>query len=114
MNIRMCCGATTGPEDLLELMEELHKVVGWYDVGIYLKVPTHILETIKEDHQSNNERKRAMFTWWLENTLEKKWSTIVLALSKTGYHFLASTIAFNHGRYWVSRPLLILVSLTSS
>ena len=30
---------------MLELMEELQEVVGWYDVGISLTVPRHVLET---------------------------------------------------------------------
>ena len=89
-----------GPEDLMELMEELQKVVGWYDVGIFLNVPRHRLEIIRQDHQNTDECKRAMFSWWLDNTVkeEKSWSTIIHALSKTGYHFLASVIAHNHGR----------------
>ena len=86
-----------GPDDLLELMEELREVVGWYDVGIYLNVPRHVLETIRKDHQTNNEQKHAMFSWWLDNALEKKkWSSIVRALSKTGYRCLATTIAYSH------------------
>ena len=77
-------------------MEELQEVVGWYDVGIFLKVPRHMLETIRKDYRSTNECKQAMFSWWLNNTLEKKWSAIVLALSKTGYHSLATTLAYSH------------------
>ena len=90
----------TGPEDLMELTEELQRVVGWYDVGIYLNVPRHILELIKEDYHKTNDRKKAMFSWWLDNTVkeERSWSTIIHALSNTGNHFLASVIAHNHGR----------------
>ena len=82
------------------MMEELQKVVGWYDVGLYLNVPRHILEIIRQDHQSTENCKQAMFSWWLDNTVEKekKWSTVVRALSKTGYHYLSSVIAYNHGR----------------
>ena len=86
-----------GPEELIDLMEYLQKVVGWYNFGIYLDVPRHVLETIRKDYQSNNERKQAMFSWWLDNALEmKKWSAIVHALSNTGYRCLATTVAYNH------------------
>ena len=92
----MLLDVNAGPDDLLDLMEELQEVVGWYDVGIYLNVPRHILETIRRDYQSTNECKQAMFSWWLDNALEKKWLAIVHALSSTGYRCLATTIAYNH------------------
>ena len=88
----------TGPNDLLDLVHELREVVGWYDLGLYLSVPRHVLETIKVDYQSNDERKKAVFCWWLNNTLDKKWSAVVLALSKSGYRYLAEKIAMKYGK----------------
>ena len=78
---------------------ELQEVVGWYDLGLHLNVPRYVLETIKVDHQSNDDRKKALFDWWLRSVLqvEKKWATIVAALSTTGHRYLAEKIALKYG-----------------
>ena len=45
-------------------MKELEEVVGWYDLGLYLNVPSHVLETIQLEHQKIEDRKIALFDWW--------------------------------------------------
>ena len=90
----------TGPQMLIDLANELVEVVWWYDLGLHLKAPRHVLETIRVDHSSNEDQKRALFGWWLSNTLEeeRKWSRIVIALATTGYRSLAEKIALKYGK----------------
>ena len=60
----------------------------------------NVLETIKKDNYSIEEQKNALFTWWMNMTLEeeKKWSKIVSALSRAGYCNLAERIAIKYGK----------------
>ena len=82
------------------MMTELEEVVGCYDLGLHLNVPSHILETIQLDHQKTEDRKIALFDWWLRNNGEKrrKWSVIVYALAKSGYRYLAEKIGMKYGK----------------
>ena len=90
----------TGPEMLIDLANELVEVVWWYNLGIQLKAPRHVLETIRVDHRSTEDQKNALFGWWLNNTLEeeRKWSRIVKALARAGYRSLAERIAFKYSK----------------
>ena len=70
----------------------------WFQFGIHLEIPHYRLSIIKADHQDVEKCKVAMFQWWLNNTLDAKWSTIVQALVKAGKKVLAHKIALDHGR----------------
>ena len=85
---------------VIDLNDELQEVVGWYTFGLYLNAPTCELEAIRENHQSVEERKNALFTWWMTSTLieDRKWSRIIGALSRTGYLSLAERIAMKYGK----------------
>ena len=69
----------------------------WFQFGIHLGIPHYKLSIIKADIQGVENSKIAMFQWWLDNVLEKKWSTIVQALVKAGKKALAHKIALNYG-----------------
>ena len=81
-----------------ELVEALKEIVEWFQFSIHLEIPHYRLSIIKADHQDVEKCKVAMFQWWLENTLDTKWSTIVQALVKAGKKVLAHKIALDHGR----------------
>ena len=70
----------------------------WFQFGIHLGIPHHRLSIIKADHKDVEKCKIAMVQWWLESSLEAKWSTIVQALVKAGQRVLAHKIALDHGR----------------
>ena len=69
----------------------------WFRFGIHLGIPHYRLSIIKADNQGVENCKVAMFQWWLDNSLESKWSTIVQALFRAGKRALAHKIALNHG-----------------
>ena len=96
------CTLVTGPQMLIDLANELVEVVWWYDLGIHLKAPRRVLETIRVDpaHRSIEDRKNALFGWWLDRTSEedRKWSEIVIALARTGYRSLAEKIALKFSK----------------
>ena len=87
---------------LIDLANELVEVVWWYDLGLYLKAPRHVLEAIRVDpaHRSIEDQKNALFGWWLRSTLEeeRKWSRIVIALARAGYRSLAEKIALKFSK----------------
>ena len=88
----------TGPEDTQDLVEELYEVVGWFRLGQCLKVSDYRLQTIRQDHAQDTEMCRAtMLSWWWNNTEDRKWAAIVLALTKTGHQVLARKIALKNG-----------------
>ena len=97
----------TGPQRLIDLANELVEVVWWYDLGIYLKAPRHVLETIRVDHSRIEDQKNALFDWWLNRTSEeeRKWSRIVIALARTGYRSLAEKIALKFGKQELTHSL---------
>ena len=90
----------TGPEDTQDLVEELYEVVGWFHLGLCLKVPDYRLQAIRQDHPQDTEMCRAtMLSWWWNNSGNRKWAAIVLALAKTGHQVLACKIALKYGKY---------------
>ena len=79
-------------------MKKLENVVDWFHLGLYLEVPEDELEIIGKNYPQDTKRCRTeMLSWWMNNTLEKKWATIVQALEKTGSKVLACNIALKYG-----------------
>ena len=70
-----------------------------YSLGDHLKVPPNILEEIKLDYCNTEDRRRALFIWWMDNTPEKKrtWEAIVYALSRSSHMCLAEKVALKYG-----------------
>ena len=83
----------------MDLLEDLYEVVNWYVFGVHLKVKHWRLEVIENDYPTSEERRNKLLIWWLDNAMkkEKKWATIVHALSKSGNASLAEKVALKHG-----------------
>ena len=98
--MKHCVTLITGPQRLIDLANELEEVVRWYNLGIYLKAPRHVLETIRVDHRNTEDQKNALFDWWLDHTSEeeRKWSRIVTALARAGFRSLAEKIALKFSK----------------
>ena len=88
-----------GPRDYMHLIEELYTVTNIFSLGDHLKIPTNILEEIKLDCHNIEDRRRALFIWWMDNTPEKNrtWAAIVYALSRSSHMCLAEKIALKFG-----------------
>ena len=88
----------TGPESFHHLVEELHAVVGWYSLGLSLKIPEYQLQIIRQNHPRDTDMCRTkMLSWWWDNSEERKWATLAQALAKTGSRVLASKMALTYG-----------------
>lgn len=98
-------------KSLRELVEALEKVVEWFQFGIHLGIPHYELSIIKADYQDVRRCKIEMLQWWLTNSPEAKWSTIVQALIKAGMRALAHIIAQDHGTICVTNALVSQLSL---
>ena len=90
----------TGPDTFYDLVNELSEIVGWYRLGLALNIPEHQLQIINQDNLHNTEMCRTkMLSWWWENAEERKWSTLIQALARTGSCRLASRIALKYGMF---------------
>ena len=94
-----------------ELVEALKEVVEWFEFGIHLGIPHYELSIIKADHQDVRRCKTEMFQWWLKNSPEAKWSTIVEALIKARMKVLAHRIALEHGIFDVAYTPVIHLTI---
>ena len=88
-------------------MEELHEVVNWHSLGLFLKIPEYQLQIIRQNSPQNTEMCRTkMLSWWWDNSEERKWATLVQALGKIGYQVLASKMALKYGKFFVVKWVL--------
>ena len=89
---------------MVELVSELDNVTAqWFSLGVQLKVPYKNLQVISSDHRGDTRRCMVeMIQCWLKNSLDAKWSTIILALAKIEENNLARKIAINHGMHYIS------------
>ena len=80
----------------------------WFQFGILLGIPHYELSIIMADYQDVRRCKTEMLQWWLNNSPEAKWSTIVQALVKARMKSLACKIAVDHGilhvTYYIHQP----------
>ena len=80
------------------LVSELESVVDWFHLGLYLGLSPPELEAIRADKQGQTKDCRsAMFTRWIDNTVEPTWSDIVTALVGIGKKSLAHKITIKYG-----------------
>ena len=87
-----------GPDDLRQLVNELHEVVDWFHLGIQLGVSEYELQMISEAHPRDPARCRTeMLSLWMKTTSELKWSTIVQALAMIGSRTLSNVLAQKYG-----------------
>ena len=68
---------------LLSLVELLAKLVDWYNFGILLKVPPHVLRKIEADYPVISERRKTeLYDYWLKNEDNPTWYKVCGALMK--------------------------------
>ena len=67
--------------DLTALVCRLEKLVDWYNFGVLLKVPSHVLRKIEADHPDNlDRRKTELYEYWLNNEHNPSWYKVCDAL----------------------------------
>ena len=80
-----------------DLVSELHDVVRWFQLGIYLDISPPELMKIRADHRETEPCKTEMLVTWLRQTREASWSTVVRALVGMRMGTLAQKVALKYG-----------------
>ena len=80
-----------------DLVSELHDVVRWFQLGIYLDISPAELMKIRADHRETEPCKTEMLVTWLRQTREASWSTVVRALFGMRMGTLAQKVALKYG-----------------
>ena len=82
---------------LKDLVYEL-KEVDWYQLGVQLDVPVHILNNIDRENFSEPRKLSKVLQYWIDNAKPvASWNTIVRALQRIGGH--KSIIAIIQSKY---------------
>lgn len=53
-----------------------------------------------------------MLHWWWDNAEERRWTTLVQALAKSGSRVLASTIAVKHSKFFMELNVKVTLPFT--
>ena len=81
-----------------DLITELHDVISWFQLGIYLDISPSELMKIRADHrEKTDDCKTEMLITWLRQTTDVSWSAIVRALVGIRMGALAQKIAVKYG-----------------
>ena len=81
-----------------DLVSELHDVVSWFQLGIYLDISPSELMKIRADHREKTDAcKTEMLMTWLRQTTQVSWSAVVRALVGIGMTVLAQKVAVKYG-----------------
>ena len=71
---------------LADLVYEL-KGVDWYQLGVQLNVPVHVLTNIDLENRSESRKLSKVLDYWIKNAkLEASWNVIINALQRIGGH----------------------------
>ena len=93
----LCHNYTFLCAELRDLLNELQEVTDWFFLGLCLGLFESQLEVIKQDHKTNDERRREVLATWARQE-KPTWSKVVCALMEMGDHqVLASQIAEKYG-----------------
>ena len=65
--------------DLVPVLEATIQVTDWYTLGLKLRLPVHVLDTIRCDGYDETDRKRRMMLKWMDTGVAS-WSSLVEAL----------------------------------
>ena len=61
-----------------DLITELHDVISWFQLGIYLDISPSELMKIRADHREKTDNcKTEMLVTWLRQTADASWSAVV-------------------------------------
>ena len=81
-----------------DLVTELHDVISWFQLGIYLEMSPSELMKIRADHrEKTDDCKTEMLVKWLRQTTDASWSTVVRALVGIRMGVLAQKVAVKYG-----------------
>ena len=81
-----------------DLISELHDVISWFQLGIYLDISPSELMKIRADHREKTDAcKTEMLVTWLRQSTDASWSTVVRALVGIRMGSLAQKIAVKYG-----------------
>ena len=93
-----------------DLINELHDVISWFQLGIYLDISPSKLMKIRADHrEKTDDCKTEMLLTWLKQTTDASWSTVVRALVGIKMGALAQKVAVKYGEI-VPYKLVLKVS----
>ena len=71
---------------LKQLLDELHEVIEWFELGIHLGVPPHELSKIEREGGGIDACKRKMLSYWLKNSQDVSWEALKRALFDMSKH----------------------------
>ena len=84
-----------------DLVTELHDVISWFQLGIYLDISPSELMKIRADHrEKTDDCKTEMLVKWLKQTTNASWSTVVRALVGIKMGALAQKVALKYGEFF--------------
>ena len=82
--------------EVRDLDSELHEVIDWIPLGLYLGIKLPELKIIETNYPTLQRRRLEMFEKW-QNNVTPTWSAVVQALVEIGMRRLASELAQKHG-----------------
>ena len=89
---------TSAPVTIKDLTNELHDVISWFQLGIYLNISPSELMKIRADHrEKTDDCKTEMLVTWLRQTTDASWSAVVRALVGIRMGALAQKVAVKYG-----------------
>ena len=93
---------TSAAVNIKDLITELHDVISWFQLGIYLDISPSQLMKIRADHrEKTDDCKTEMLVTWLRQTTiaraDASWSKVVRALVGTRMGVLAQKVAVKYG-----------------
>ena len=91
---------TSAAVTIKDLIAELHDVISWFQLGIYLDISPSELMKIRADHRERTDDcKIEMLVTWLRQTTDASWSAVVRALVGIKMGALAQKIAVKYGEF---------------
>ena len=100
---------TSAAVTIKDLVSELHDVVSWFQLGIYLDISLSELMKIRADHrEKTDDCKTEMLVTWLRQSTQASWSAVVRALVGIRMRALAQKVAVKYGE-----PVLHRLSIDS-
>ena len=100
---------TSGAVTIKDLITELHDVISWFQLGIYLDISPSELMKIRADHrEKTDDCKTEMLVTWLRQATNASWSTVVRALVGIRMGALAQKVAVKYGESVTHKNYLVL------
>ena len=105
----MNTSVTSAAVTIKDLITELHDVISWFQLGIYLDISPSELMKIRADHrEKTDDCKTEMLVTWLRQATNASWSTVVRALVGIRMGALAQKVAVKYGESVTHKNYLVL------